>query len=345
MNVRNMSNPIVSVVIPTFNNASYISKAIDSVLDQTYTDFELLIIDNASTDNTEEIAKKYKDDRIKYIKNKKNIGMVNNWNKGLKLTCGSYFILLCSDDWWEETILEDEVKIFENNPDIVWVTTNGYYTNSKGEITKSIEHSLRGIIESSISIPYQVINFGNIILSSVMIRADIFKELGGYNKDSVLSCDVDAFTTLSDIRDVYFLNKKLVYYRMHESNTQNKQKLTYDYVKDFRYNLKKYTKLLKKYKINDEIFILRSKRALWQSVFYYKFSYNKIEIMEKNSEYLLNLFNSNNADKLLLSIVFKTKYKLILKFLEKIILHIIKIKEKNEITNINNNLLIREIYE
>lgn len=330
-----MSNPIVSVLIPTYNNANYITKAIDSVLEQTFTDFELLILDNASKDNTDEIVKKYNDARIKYIKNKENIGVVANWNKGFKLTKGKYYILLCSDDWWEETLLEDEVKIFENNPDIVWVTTNGYYTNSTGKITKSIEHSLKGRVENSISVPYQIINFGNIIPSSVMIRADIFKKLGGYNKDSVLSCDVDAFTTLSDIGDVYFLNKKLVYYRQYGNSTKNRVKLTYDYVKDFEYNYKKYKYLLEKYKIDDKVFLLRSKRALLQSIFYMQINQCENNSKVKNAEYIIDLLKLSRFDKVLYKLIFKINNRIILKLLNKIIIQLVINKERNITKKIN----------
>lgn len=73
--------PEVTIAIPTYNRASLLKEAIQSVLNQTYKDFELLICDNTSTDNTEGVVSTFSDPRIKYHKNKNNIGMMNNWNK------------------------------------------------------------------------------------------------------------------------------------------------------------------------------------------------------------------------------------------------------------------------
>ena len=88
----------VTVAIPTYNRAHYLPEAIESVLAQTFQDFELLILDNASTDNTPELVKSFKDERIRYVRNQTNIGMFGNCNKALELARGEYVIIFHDDD-------------------------------------------------------------------------------------------------------------------------------------------------------------------------------------------------------------------------------------------------------
>ena len=90
--------PLVSICIPVFNGENYIDTCIKSVLEQNYENFELLILDNCSTDSTASIIFDIKDDRIRYIKNKENIGALNNFSKCISQAYGEYFVLLPHDD-------------------------------------------------------------------------------------------------------------------------------------------------------------------------------------------------------------------------------------------------------
>ena len=111
-----MPNPKVSVLIPTYNYAHYLPEAIDSVLAQTFEDFEVIIVDNCSTDNTEEIVMEYlqKDKRIQYFKNEENIGPYRNYNQCLLYASGEYIKFLNADDKFAPTLLEKFVHILEN---------------------------------------------------------------------------------------------------------------------------------------------------------------------------------------------------------------------------------------
>ncbi len=91
--------PFFSVIIPTYNRATFIAKAIQSVLNQTFSDFELIVVDDASTDNTELIVKKIEDSRLKYVKNEKNIERCLTRNKGISISKGRYICFLDSDDY------------------------------------------------------------------------------------------------------------------------------------------------------------------------------------------------------------------------------------------------------
>ena len=104
--------PKVSVLIPTYNYARYIGEAIESVLNQTFTDFELIIIDDQSKDNTDEVVAKYlHDPRVSYHKNPVNLGLVGNFNRALELANGEYIKFLLADDKLDNN---DSCKIFSD---------------------------------------------------------------------------------------------------------------------------------------------------------------------------------------------------------------------------------------
>ena len=111
-----MKQPLVTVLVPVYNNEK-INLCIDSVLKQTFTDFELLIIDNASMDNTVEVIKRYNDERIRLVVNKENIGPTGSLHKGIDLISTKYIARLDADDLMLEDRLEKQVEFMENNPE------------------------------------------------------------------------------------------------------------------------------------------------------------------------------------------------------------------------------------
>jgi glycosyltransferase involved in cell wall biosynthesis len=115
------SAPKVSIGLPVYNGEKYLRAAIDSILTQTFTDFELIISDNASTDSTETICKEYavKDSRIRYYRNDKNIGGSNNHNRVFELSKGQYFQWTADDDLWDSRFLQKSVEILDREPSIV----------------------------------------------------------------------------------------------------------------------------------------------------------------------------------------------------------------------------------
>ncbi len=109
-------NELVSIIMPSYNTGQYISKSIQSVLNQTYTDWELIIVDDYSTDDTDKIVSEYlKDDRIFYIKNDTNSGAAVSRNRALREARGKWIAFLDSDDLWEQDKLEKQIAFMENN--------------------------------------------------------------------------------------------------------------------------------------------------------------------------------------------------------------------------------------
>lgn len=121
--------PIVSVIMPVYNGEKYLHEAIESILVQTYTDFELIIINDGSTDNTETIALSYDDPRIVYIKNEKNLELASTLNKGISFAKGKYIARMDADDISLAKRLEKQIEYMNNNCDIdvcgTWLSTFG----------------------------------------------------------------------------------------------------------------------------------------------------------------------------------------------------------------------------
>ena len=126
---KNIKNPKVTVLMPVYNGQKYLRKAIDSILNQTFTDFEFLIINDGSTDNTEKIIKSYSDPRIRLINNKKNLGLVTSLNNGIDLAKGKYIARMDCDDISLPNRLKYQLKFMDNNPKIkisgTWAKTIG----------------------------------------------------------------------------------------------------------------------------------------------------------------------------------------------------------------------------
>jgi glycosyltransferase domain-containing protein len=128
------SLPLVSVGIPTFNRASILVKAVESVLQQTYPNIQLVISDNASTDETHSICENFckSDPRITYIRQKANLGAANNFTEVLRHSTGEYFMWLGDDDWIDDRYISECVKVLVDNPDYSLVCgKSNYYINQE----------------------------------------------------------------------------------------------------------------------------------------------------------------------------------------------------------------------
>src|ERR1017187_7276972 len=112
------NSPYITVLMPVYNAAPFLREAIDSILNQTFKNFELLIINDGSTDNCEEIILTYKDPRIRYIKNETNIKLISTLNKGIKLSKGKYIVRMDADDISFPDRIEKQVNYMETNPAI-----------------------------------------------------------------------------------------------------------------------------------------------------------------------------------------------------------------------------------
>ena len=132
----------VSIGLPVYNGSKYIGEAIESILAQTYGDFELIISDNASTDDTEEVCRSYNDNRIRYYRSDKNRGAAWNYNRTESMANGEYFKWAAHDDKLSPDFLSKCIPHLDRNDDVVLVYTNSIIIDKEGNITGHFDQSL-----------------------------------------------------------------------------------------------------------------------------------------------------------------------------------------------------------
>ncbi|MDD5070156.1 MAG: glycosyltransferase [Candidatus Omnitrophica bacterium] len=214
--------PKVSVTIPAYNAEKYIAIAIESVLNQSFNDFELIIVDDCSTDKTEGIVKAFKDKRIKYRKNEKNLGPPGNFNRCIKHSQGEYVYIFHADDIMLKENLLRKVKSLDNSLSAAMIHSNIYSIDKDGR--KSDDHWDFAYDKDTLE-PGKVF-FKRALFSmpavvcvpSVMVRRSCYEKLGGFNERLSLACELDMWLRISLFFDVFYLAEPLVKYRYHPDN-------------------------------------------------------------------------------------------------------------------------------
>ncbi len=208
---ENLKVPVISVVMPVYNGEKYLREAIDSILNQTFTDFELLIINDGSSDSTEKIIQSYHDDRIVYIKNEQNLGLIKTLNKGLDLAKGEFIARMDQDDISSHERFTKQIALFEKNPEIgvcgTWFTL--FRENHEDRIIKHPEHN------DSIKIGLLTSCF--IGHPTVMMRKKAIENYR-YDVNYQAAEDFELWTRLIRITKFYNIQESLLKYRFHSSN-------------------------------------------------------------------------------------------------------------------------------
>jgi glycosyltransferase involved in cell wall biosynthesis len=202
----NKNMPKLSIQICTYNRANLITKAIDSVLSQTFQDFEILILDDASSDNTEEIIKPFlSDSRIRYIKNSQNLGITKNRNNGITLSSGEYIAVLDSDDYW-----------IDNNKDYALVGTNMIIVDEANKELKKVCYPTKNFVIKKTLLIKNMFSH-----SSVMYRKNEIISLGSYDAKISIWEDYDLWLRIGLKYKFANLNIFATAYKKHsaQSNT------------------------------------------------------------------------------------------------------------------------------
>lgn len=242
--------PRFSVVIPVYNKANYIAKTIESVCAQTFDDFELVIVNDCSTDNSIEIAKGFSDTRIKILEHEKNKGLSGSRNTGINNTSAQYIAFLDADDLWKPEFLErldflikeySQASLFASNYEIS--LKNGKQISHSFDITNGQEHAIiSNFFESNLTQT-------TYIPSGLCVDRKVFETIGLYNEVVTYSEDVDFNIRAHAEFKMAYYNKPLVVYTLESENqiTQNsiKGKIVPDY--DYYEGLFKERKDIKKY--------------------------------------------------------------------------------------------------
>jgi glycosyltransferase involved in cell wall biosynthesis len=201
---------VVSVVTPVYNGGLYLAECIKSILSQTYSDFEYIIIDDGSSDGTWGVMEEYagKDRRIILIKNEKNMGQANSMNIGIKNAKGEYIAVMDSDDIAEPDRLKKQVDFLNNNKDYGGCGTLQSYIDKKGD-TLSINEppkekgDVTDLMKNSCQLSH----------STCMFRHDVLDEVGGYRESFERGQDYDLFLRISEKHRLYNIPEVLLYQR------------------------------------------------------------------------------------------------------------------------------------
>jgi glycosyltransferase involved in cell wall biosynthesis len=223
--MKGADKPKVSLGMPVYNGEPYITEAIESVLNQTYQDFELIVSDNCSTDNTSEIIRKINDSRIRYYRNEENIGVVPNFNRTVELSRGQYFCLWAHDDVMLPTNLEQKVTILDRHQQVGFVHSDVELIDSNGTAIdkKFFSESRSDYIDNGMDFFNRYIlkmhQGASIFLGAVLARKECFDRLGAFNPQLPIVCDSDMWMKFSLFYDVACVAQPLIKYRIHQSMT------------------------------------------------------------------------------------------------------------------------------
>ncbi len=210
--------PLISICIPVYNAEFFISETIQSVLNQSFIDFEIVITDNCSTDKTEAIIKSFNNNKIKYFKNSSNLGAEKNWNKSLELASGKYIKLLCADDILYPTCIEDQLAVMENpnNSDIVLVTSHKDVINQDGKLILTRKFPGNGKYKGINALKKSLHRGTNVIGEPVagLFRKEILEKSGYYNGENLYMIDMDLWSRILKHGDLYVVDKVLYAFRI-----------------------------------------------------------------------------------------------------------------------------------
>ena len=207
---------IVSVIIPAYNCDRYIGEAIASVFAQTYTDYELIIVDDGSTDNTAQVIKSY-GDRINYIY-QTNQGVAQARNRGLAVAQGKYIAFLDQDDFFYPHKLASQVELMEQKPHLGMINSGWNIVNSQGEAIDTVQ-PWENSAELNIK---DIIVWKPVFLGAMLFSHAWLKRTSGFDTQLEQTPDVDLVLRLAAIGcPAYWLKDATVGYRQHDSNASH----------------------------------------------------------------------------------------------------------------------------
>jgi glycosyltransferase involved in cell wall biosynthesis len=202
-----MSDPVVSVIIPSYNREHLIIKAINSILNQTYKDFEILVIDDASTDNTKQVIEDLRKENIRYFRLEKNGGQCIARNYGVKMAKGQYIAFLDSDDEWLPNKLNLQIECFKNGSDRLGCVYAFAYQNDviKGITTLASKNFHRGNIYNRF-----LEGFCPPTPSIFMVKKEAYQKVGGFDENLITFVDFDLWMRISQYYDFDFVEEPLI---------------------------------------------------------------------------------------------------------------------------------------
>lgn len=240
----------VSVIIPTYNRAYVIARAVQSVLEQTYANFELLIVDDGSTDDTKQIIEYVDDDRIRYICLEKNSGASHARNVGIQMAECEYIAFLDSDDEWMPEKLERQMQIIRQAPEtvgLVYCRMSG--VNRKGEVSFCPDLDIaKERLEGNL---FSVLMKENMIgTPTVLVRKKCLEQSGGFDESLTCIEDWELFLRIAQEWEIAIAEETLV--RVHVSETSVSQNII-GYVRTRCYMISRYWRLMEENQVLEDV--------------------------------------------------------------------------------------------
>lgn len=196
----------VSVIIPAYNASKYIREALDSVFRQTYLDFEVVVVDDGSTDETVEILKTY-GNRVRWM-TQEHQGQAYALNRAIGMATGEYFAYFDADDIMLPTKLKVQVRYLDEHPDVDFVYSDSYYSDKKGITVKKSQHYD----------PFYLLQYCYILRITVMHRRKCLEGVNLFNGLLTGSDDWDMWVRMSEYCKMVYIDQALSIYRIHGGN-------------------------------------------------------------------------------------------------------------------------------
>ena len=247
-----MKNKLVSIIVNCYNGEKYLPQALQSILDQKYKNFEVIFVDNCSTDSSAKIYKNLKDKRFKYFKTKKKIKLYNSRNFALKKCKGNFIAFLDCDDEWHENFLSQR-EIFFNNKFYDYSYSNSYlfFEKSNKKILHINKKLLNGLIYDYLAKDYVV------RISSLIIKRNLLKDVGLFNPAFNIIGDFDFVMKLSKTKQAFAIQNPLLKIRIHGNNFHDKnRKMFYREYKNWFFNQK------------EDVFFKKNKKFFLKKLFH-----------------------------------------------------------------------------
>lgn len=219
------ATPLVSVVIPTYNHGRYLGRALQSVLDQTFTNWEAIVIDNHSTDNTDEVMKNFAYPNIKYIKIHNNGVIAASRNAGIYAAKGDWIAFLDSDDWWTSDKLEKCMNFTGGNTDLIYHDLK--IVSDKPKLFRNKKIKSRQVNKPVLT---DLLVRGNAIAtSSVVVRSRLLKLIGGMNEraEMIAAEDYNTWLQIACLTDNFkYIRECLGFYQLHNKGISSQKNMS-----------------------------------------------------------------------------------------------------------------------
>lgn len=212
-----MNNSKVSIIVPSYNHAKYVRTLIESIYRQTHKNFELLVLDDGSKDNSPELLKQLQAEFGFELILKSNEGLCKTLNKGVDWATGDYVVIIASDDYMPDTRLEEQVQFFQQHPDVDVVGGASILINEAGEVFSKKIPRIQGNVAFE-----DEIRSNRVLAPTVMVRRSIYQRFGKYRDDLPFEDFYMWLNILKNGGKIYNTDKFWAYYRIVNSDLEKK---------------------------------------------------------------------------------------------------------------------------